>query len=173
MALPARKLELLNYANITDSTAILGTQEALTSFDRSVTLAANSVRAGDIYEVEGTIVHTATTGAETHDIQIGFGGATLLTVATIDPADGDVFYFRLRVIFRTVGATAAIQVDGIFVSGVPGTATARAVRTDAQTVDTTASMLVSAKIDRQAAAADADSAFLENFTVSKLQAFAA
>jgi hypothetical protein len=171
MATPSRKVELLAYVNTTDSTAITGTQEALTSFDRNVTLSANTIRSGDVFIVEGTIVHTATTGAETHDIQVGFGGATLLTVTGIDPADNDVFYFRLRVVFRSVGTAGSIQVDGIFISGAPGAATARAVRTDGQTVDTTANMLVSAKIDRQAAATDSDSAFLENFAVSKLQPY--
>ena len=162
------------------SDTITGTTEVETNFDVNYTLPANSVRVGSVVKIHASGIHTATTGAETHDMMLKWGVVDLVEATGIDPADNNVFCFDLVMSVRTIGAGAggstvvgsgyffsaaairedtavpAAQCSGLFL-GSAASSTA-AVRTDADQV-------LACAIDRQAGAADADSVRLDQFIV--------
>lgn len=155
----------LAYASVASSTPITGAQEAETNFDTTHTIPANRLRAGTVVRIRGQGIHTATTGAETHSILLKMGSTSLVTVAAVDPANADVFYFDFLVTIRTAGASGTMVGAGTFAAGVSGTASAKIVSLGSTAIDTTAAQVVAVAIDRQATATDSDSARLELFVV--------
>lgn len=161
----ARIVGGLVYRSVAASTAITGAQEADTAFDSSVTLPANTLKAGTVLRIRAAGIHTATTGAETHTMALKVGGVTVASKAAIDPANNDIFYFDAVVVCRTAGGTGTVVGTGVQGHGVPGTASAIPFLLASTTIDTTATAIVGVYIDRQATATDSDSARLEVLTV--------
>jgi hypothetical protein len=151
--------------SVSNSTAIDGTQEAATSFDRTRTIKGGRLRAGSQLRIRAMGSHTATTGTETHDMSLLLGSEVLATKASIDPANSDVFMFDFLVQVRTIGASGTIAGMGIMAFGASGTANPVVVRKAQATIDTTADLIVAVQIDRQATATDGDSARLEILSV--------
>ena len=164
------------------SAAITGTTETEANFDISYAMPANSVRVGSMMKLHGAGIHTATTGAETHDSLVKWGSVTLASVTGIDPADNDVFMWDLTVSVRSIGAGAGgstVVGSGYFSAGAANraaTATGTiagnvesvffgSAGTSTAAVQTDASQTLAIAIDRQAAATDADSARLDQFIV--------
>lgn len=145
------------YVSTADSTAITGATETKAAFDTKKTISAGVLKAGTTIHIVGWGKHTATTGAETHDISLEIGAAVITSTATVDPANGDVFMFEAWITVRTAGAPGSIVGMGRKRIGAVGTAEVPFVL-DATAFDTTIANDVAIYIDRQAAAADADSA---------------
>jgi len=146
--------------SISDSTAITGATETQTNFDNKITLPANFLKIGNRIRLCGAVKHTATTGAETHDILVVCGSTTLLSVATIDPANDNILEFVVEFQITAVGASGVVRGFAQYrATAAGGTATAWVDKAiDAVTLDTTAVNELAVAIDRQATATDADSA---------------
>lgn len=146
--------------SISDSTAITGATETQANFDNKVTLPANFLKVGNRVRVRGAVKHTATTGAETHDILVVCGGTTLLSVATIDPANDNIFEFDVEFGVTAIGGSGVIRGNAQYrATAAGGTATAWVDQAiDSVTLDTTAANDLAAAIDRQGTATDSDSA---------------
>ncbi|MDI7267969.1 MAG: hypothetical protein QME96_08240 [Myxococcota bacterium] len=171
----AKRVGGIASASTAASTAITGTTEVETNFDTNYTLPANSVRVGSILHLHGFGVHTATTGAETHDMLLKWGGVTLSSVTGIDPGDNEIFMWDMWLTVRTIGAGAGgstVTGSGDFHSGARatagGAATGKVIATGAAgattaAVQTDANQVLACAIDRQAGATDSDSARLDQF----------
>jgi hypothetical protein len=160
---------VLLYAAPSASTAITGTQENETAFDRNVTVPADMLLSGSVLRIRGAVTYTATTGTETHAIIVKIGSVAILTYASLDPSNNQVTYFDMCVQVRTVGASGTIYALGT-AAGVATSGTTNApvtVATEA-TLDTTVANLVAVYIDRQTSATDTDSARLDALIVELL-----
>jgi len=155
-------------SNTAVSTAITGTTEVATNFDRTQTIKANRLRPGSRVRVRACGIHTATTGAETHTMALKFGSVTVASKAAIDPANNDIFYFDFDIVIRTIGAGGTLAATGVMGFGASGTMNPTAVLKGSTAIDTTADIVVAVNITRQAAATDADSAQLEILAVEIL-----
>jgi hypothetical protein len=150
---------------ISDSTAITGATETESKFDNKVTLPANVLRVGSKIRIKGLAKHTATTGAETHDMIVVCGSTDLLTVTGINPADSDTFQFEVEFTVTAIGASGVITGVAKYRAGTATAGNWLTVPIDAVTLDTTAANEIALAIDRQAAATDSDSAVLREFSV--------
>lgn len=155
-------------ASVAASTAITGTQEAETNFDTTVTLAANTLKAGTRLKIRAQGIHTATTGSETHTILLKLGSTTLASKASIDPADNNLFYFDFEVVCRTAGASGTMVGCGLLGTGASGTGSVFPLLLAETSIDTTGALVVAVAIDRQSTATDTDSARLDFLTVDVL-----
>jgi len=153
------------YREVAASAAITGTTETEAVFDQSYTLPAASLKVGTRVRIRAQGIHTVTTAAETHDILLKLGSVTLAIFTTVDPANGDVFYFDFEFTVRTAGATGTIVGCGTGGAVTPTSGTAKVLILASTTVDTTAAVVIGVAIDRQATATDADSARLDYLTV--------
>lgn len=156
------------YVQTAASTAITGTQEADTAFDKSYTIPANTLKAGTRIRIRACGVHTATTGTETHTMALKIGSTTITSKASIDPANNDIFYFDIEVVIRTAGANGTMVATGVQAFGASGTAAAVAVLLASTAIDTTVTKNVAVYIDRQTTATDTDSARLDILAVDIL-----
>ena len=156
-------------AIVAASTAINGTQEAETAFDRNATIPANALEAGSIVRIRAQGIHTSTTGAETHSLILKIGATTVYTAAAIDPANNDIFVIDLEVCIRTAGvAGTCVGAGSALPAGASGTGTMKAVHLASTAIDTTVDNVVAVFVDRQAAATDGDSMRLDHLSVEVL-----
>lgn len=137
------------YTNTAASAAITAssTEEA---FDKSYTIPANSLAAGDVIRIRGQVIATATNSTDTLTVKLyigGMAGTAIFTTGAVDVANGDVAVFDVILIVRTVGATGTFVASGYAALGVPGTVTAKAVNLGSTAIDTTAAkdLVVSGK----------------------------
>lgn len=159
----------LVYKQVAASTAITGATETETIFDKNVSIPANRLAAGSVVRIRGQGVYTATTGSETHSLLLKVGSVTLTTMALIDPANSDLFYFDAVFVVRTAGASGTCVATGTQLSqAATGVGTAKPFFLAETTIDTTAAAIVGVYIDRQGTATDSDSARLDILTVELL-----
>lgn len=151
--------------SVAAATPITGATETETNFSTSYTLPANSLTAGSTVRIRAQGIHTATTGTETHTMLLKLGSTTLASVASLDPANADVWVWDFELVCRTVGAVGTVVGAGWFSSGPSGTGSAKGVALGSTVIDTTAALVIACAIDRQATATDSDSAQLEILTV--------
>lgn len=161
----ALKIGGLAYASTAASTAITGTTETETVFDTFYTLPANSLTAGCKLRIHAQGIHTSTTSSETHTMALKIGSVTLISKASIDPANNDIFAFDFDVVCRTAGASGTIVGHGSSDFGATATANPVTNYLASTTIDTTASNVIGVYIDRQSTATDSDSARLDLLTV--------
>ena len=162
----ARKVGGLASASVAASTAQLGTVETETNFDTTYTLPANTLKAGTVVRIVAQGIHTATTSTESHTILLKLGSTTIVSKASIDPADNDIFYFDCTLVCRTAGTSGTFVAAGVMAAAVPLTGTCNPFLKGSTAVDTTAALVIAVAIDRQASAADTDSARLDILAVT-------
>lgn len=156
-------------AIVAASTAITGTQEAETAFDQAVSIPADMLEAGSVVRIRAQGIHTSTTGTETHTIALKIGATTIYTVASVDPANNDIWVIDVAVTIRTAGASGTCVACGwALATGAHATGTAKAVYLASTAIDTTVANSVAVYIDRQATATDGDSARLDSLIVELL-----
>lgn len=162
----ARKVGGLASASVAASTAITGATETETNFDTTYTMPANTLKAGTVVSIRAQGIHTATTGSEDHTILLKLGSTTIVSFASVDPANNDVFYFDFEFVCRTAGASGTILGCGTAGPVTPTTGTAKVVNLASTTIDTTAALVIAVAIDRQGTATDSDSARLDYLRVN-------
>jgi len=154
------------FVQTADSTAITNTA-AETSYDASAyTFPANSLRAGDIIDIEAQILITAHTGADTLTNKLKIGGTVLASSGAVNNAANDVCTIRIRVIIRTAGAGGTFTCYGFIADGAPGTVTDKPITPVTGSIDTTANQALSLTGQWSASTAS-DSAKSQAFTVRR------
>ena len=152
------------YVSTAASTAITGATEVKTAFDTKKTIAANVLKAGTTLHIIAWGNHSATSGAETHDIALELGAVVVTSDAAVDPANGDIFSYEAWLTVRTVGAGGTIVGYGRKRIGAVGTAEVPFVLTETA-INTTIANDVAVYMTRQGAATDGDSAALQQIIV--------
>ena len=162
----ARIVGGLAYVNTAASDPITGATETETLFSTQYSLPANSLKAGTVVRVRAQGIHTATTGSENHSMILKIGSVAVTTMATVDPANNDIWYFDAVIICRTAGASGTIVASGTqLAQAQTGVGTAKPFFLASTTIDTTGANIIGVAIDRQASATDSDSARLDVLTV--------
>jgi hypothetical protein len=150
------------YCSVAASAAITGATETETLFDSQISLPANTLKAGTVVRVRAQGIHTATTGSEDHSMILKIGSVAVTTMAAIDPANSDLWYFDAIIVCRTAGAGGTIVATGTqLAQAATGVGTAKPFLLASTTLDTTGANIVGVAIDRQGTATDSDSARLD------------
>lgn len=131
----------LLYASVAASAAVSNTV-AETAFDKSVSIPADTLRAGDVIRVRAQVVATATNATDTLDVQLRLGTTDIVATGAVDVANGDIGYIDFDVTIRTIGAGGTMVGAGVVALGVPGTVTAKPKFLASTAIDTTAAISV-------------------------------
>jgi hypothetical protein len=127
------------------STAVTNTTTEAAFDNANVTIAANTLRAGDVIRLRGQGIATATNSTDTLTVQVYVGSTSIATTGAVDVANNDIFRYDIRVIFRTVGASGTMVVEGTVALGAAATVTDKNVFKASTAVDTTAAIVLSVK----------------------------
>jgi hypothetical protein len=161
----------LLYANVAASAAHTNTTtEAL--FDKSYTLPANLLKAGDRIRIRAQGIATATDSTDTLTVKLYIGGLTgtaIAATAAVDVANGDIFFIDAELEIRTIGGSGTFTACGVQALGVPGTVTAKPFLLGSTAIDTTATQVIGVGADWSVAAA-ANSCRLDVLTVQLIRA---
>lgn len=162
----------LVYTSIARSAAVTNTTTP-TDFDKTFTIPANSLKAGDIVRVKFQGTTPTANSTDTLAVALKFGSATGISLAAVDVANNDVFQGEMDFVVRQVGASGKIFGHGIAPPiGAAGTVTARPQTMAEATVDTTAAIVV--KLTGTWSVANAsDIAYLDALSVEILRRQAA
>lgn len=131
----------LLYAAVAASTAVTNTT-VQTAFDKSVTIPAGSLKAGDVIRVLLQAIATATNSTDTLAVALQIAGADVVATPAVDVANNDIAVIMADIVVRTVGAGGTFVAAGFASLGTPGTATARAVNKASTAIDTTAALTI-------------------------------
>jgi hypothetical protein len=127
----------LIYANTASSTAHTNTTDAA-NLDVSYSIAANTLRAGDVLRIRAACVCPSTNSTDTLTLLLTVGGVTVATTGAVDVANNDIGFFDATVTVRTIGASGTMIAHGLVGLGVPGTVTGKIFSLASSSVDTTA-----------------------------------
>lgn len=156
----------LVYAAAAASTAISNTASE-TPFDNiTLSLAADTIRAGDTYEFEAQAIATATNGSDTLTVKVKIGSTVIVTTGALDATNADLAVIRGTITFRTAGASGTLVADGIQIIGAEGTAV-KDWKLASTVVDTTAAMAITCTAT-WSNASSSNSCRLDNFTMRRL-----
>lgn len=137
---------LVAYTNTAASAAVTNsTVETL--FDKSYSIPAKSLRAGQLIKIRFQGIATATNSTDTLAVKLYIGGLTgtvLLSLAATDVANNDVFDGEYELIIRTDGASGTMVGCGTFKSipAAEGTATYKDDILASTAIDTTAAQVI-------------------------------
>lgn len=144
----------LLYNSVAESAEHENTTDAA-NFDKSFSIPANLLKAGDAIRIRGHVTVNDNNGTDTLTLLLKFGSVTVVASAALDVADSDVFYFDALVTVRTIGATGTIVANGVTAYDAAGTDTEPNNFVLAETsIDTTAAIVVAVNADWSAAHAD-------------------
>lgn len=156
----------LLYDNVAASAAVSNTVTE-TLFNKSYTIPANFLQVGDVLRIRGQVIATATHSTDTLTLKLylgGLAGTAIISSGAVDVADGDIGFFDVTIVIRTIGASGTFVATGLYSLGVPGTVTAKPFLKASSAIDTTASKVLG--IGATWSVADAgNSARLDIFTV--------
>jgi hypothetical protein len=144
------------------------------SFGRTFTIAANTLKVGDIIRIRahGTVTSSNSTDTFTAKLKIGpsttaVGSLTAIATTTaLDATNSDTFVIDTFIIIRTITASGTLVANTLMVYGVDGTTTVRGSQLASTAIDCT----VANKLDLSgtfSASSASNSARLESFTVIK------
>lgn len=155
------------YSATAASTAITGATETSTAFDASVTLPADTLKAGTVVDFTAWGKITAQTGAETHTFAYQVGSVVVGVTGNLDPGTNEYFHVRGQVHIRTAGASGTC-VGWVEISQGASGGSGSPLRyfLDSTTIDTTAANVCAVYLDRQAGATDSDSMRLDGHVVT-------
>lgn len=148
------------------STAISNTVSTEQDFDKTYTIPANSLKAGDLLRIRGHVVVSAQASTDTLTVKVYIGSTAVVTTAAVDAAVGDIVFFDILVVIRTIGASGTMVASFLQANGVPGTVTAKPGFLASTTIDTTAAKVVKVSATWSATSAT-NTCALQSFTVSK------
>jgi hypothetical protein len=157
----------LIFANVVASSAV---HDSLTetNFDQSVSLAANSWRAGDVIRARAWVRHTATVGADTSTVRLKLGSTAIVSSGALDVINDDLAYIDATIQCRTIGASGTLVASGVVSIGTAATATAKPFYLASTVFDTTAAITLA--VSEQWSTTNANSSRLDSFVVQRLAA---
>lgn len=129
------------YANTAASAAVSNTT-AETAFDKSYTIPANTLAAGDVITIKGWARATATNSTDTLNIKLKIGSTIIVASGALDVANDDMVYFEATLVVRTIGASGTFVATGTVTIGTAGTATVKSFYVASTTIDTTATQAI-------------------------------
>lgn len=140
---PGDAADRLVYSAVAASAAVSNTVTE-TDFDKSVTLPAGTLKAGDVVRVRAQATPTAGNSTNTLNLKLKIGSTVVLATGAVDVTDGggDVGYIEADVVVRTAGASGTMVAAGVTALGVPGTVTAKPNFLASTALDTTAAQAV-------------------------------
>jgi hypothetical protein len=143
--------------SIVSASAVAGASStAAVAFDRSLTIPANALQAGDVVRIRAQGLVVDQNGSDTATIRLRLGGSTLATSPAIDVADNDVFNIDSAVTIRTDGASGTLVASSLG-QGPDAAGTDLAVWGDilaSTAVNTTAAITVDATVQFSGSHAD-------------------
>lgn len=154
------------YAQVAASAAVTNTTTE-TNFDKTYSIPAGKLKAGDILRIRAQVIATATNATDTLTVRLKLGSTTIVATSAVDVANNDIAVLDVTIILRTVGASGTMVAFGFVSLGVPGTATGRAVNLASTAVDTTAALVAAVSAEWSVANAG-NSCRLDGFTVERL-----
>lgn len=131
------------------------TDEAI--FDKSYTLPANFLKAGDVLHIVGQVTVNDNNSTDTLTLTLrigGLSGTAVIATAAVDVADADVGFIDCYVAIRTIGAAGTFVATGTQGLGVPGTVTAKPFTKGSTAIDTTTAQVIAISADWSVAHAD-------------------
>lgn len=157
------------YVNAAASTAVSNGVTTEQFFDVTYTVGANSLKVGDILEIEGWAVVSVQASTDTLIVKVYLGGTAIVTTAAVDSAVGDIVHFKATVVVRTIGASGTFIAGGTQGNGVPGTVTAKPFFVASTAIDTTATQVIRASATFSATTAT-NTVALQTLRVNKVKA---
>lgn len=139
-AVPNGARDLL-YSSVAASTAVSNTTTE-TDFDKSISIPANTLKAGDIIRVRAQAIATSTNSTDTLNLKLKLGSTVILATGAVDVANNDIGYIDADLVVRTVGASGTMVAAGVTALGTEGTVTAKPGKLASAAVDTTAALVV-------------------------------
>lgn len=130
---------LLN-VQVAASTAIASSATE-TDFSRTVTIAASTLKAGDVIRLRGHVVVGGVTATPTLTVKVYLNSTVIATTGAVSVIAADVVNFDLLVTIRTITASGTFVCMGQTVATATGTATTKAQTTASTTVDCTAAVV--------------------------------
>lgn len=153
------------YQNTAASAAISNTTVE-TAFDKSYTIPANTLKAGDFVRIRGQAIATSTANTDTLLIKVYLGSTSIGTSGAVNATNSDVVVFDLWVVIRTIGTSGTyVSAGSVGVVGAAGTATMRETITAETAIDTTVTNAITVKAT-WSVADTADSVRLDILNVS-------
>jgi hypothetical protein len=146
------------YTNAAASTAVSNGVNTEQFYDVSYTLPANTLKVGDVLNIKGYVVVSATASTDTITVKLYLGATAIVTTAAVDAANGDIVEFEVNVVVRTIGASGTIVAWNTNANGVPATGTVKAGFIASTAIDTTATQLIRASSTWSATSATCTSA---------------
>lgn len=157
----------LTFAAVAAATAVTNTTTE-TDFDQSITLPANTLKAGDVIRVRAQAIATATNSTDTVNYKLKLGSTTILATGAVDATNNDIGYIEADIVIRTAGASGTMVAAGSTANGAVGTVTAKPAYLASTAVDTTAALAVKVSATWSAASAS-DSCRLDVLNVQILR----
>lgn len=143
----------LEYSSIAESAEVENTTTE-TAFDKSYTIPANTLKAGDILRVKACAFVVDNNSTDTLTLRLKIGSTTIIATAAVDVADNDVGLIEADILIRTIGGSGTLVAYGTQGLGVPGTVTAKLFRKASTAVDTTATQAITVTAEWSVAHAD-------------------
>lgn len=126
----------------TAASAAISNVSAITAFDKSFTIAANTLQVGDIIRIYAQGIATATNSTDTLTITLKIGSTTVVATAALDVANNDIFQIEAFLVIRTIGASGTFVTSGYNLIGPPATAAQISFFKASTTIDTTAAQAI-------------------------------
>lgn len=123
------------------SAAVTNTVVA-TTFDKTSTIQAASLQAGDVIRVRAQVIATSTNSTDTLQLNLLAGATVIGATAAVDVANNDIGTFIADIVIRTNGASGTLVASGEQSLGTPGTVTAKPFNKGSTAVDTTAAIVI-------------------------------
>lgn len=132
-------------------TANVATEQAFTNGAYSIP--ANTAVAGQVFTDEGQILVSSQNGTDKLVARVKLGGTTIIaTPAAYDPAANDLVTWDMKATFRTIGATAVVEVMATMSYGTAAAPTVIQARARLS-LDTTAAIASTVTVQFDAASA--------------------
>lgn len=157
----------LLYQNAASSAEVENTTVE-TAFDVSYTIAANTLRVGDVIRITAQATVNDNNSTDTLTLKLKIGSTIIVATAAVDVADGDVGLIVADLVIRSIGASGTFVASGTQALGVPGTVTAKPFFKGSTTVDTTAAQAITVTATWSVAHAD-NEVELTNLTVELMR----
>lgn len=155
--------------NLADSATVTNTTAETTFSNGTVTIPANTLKAGDQLRIRGTVRYPSTNSTDTAAVTVNLGATALVSFAALDVANADVMFFDVTVNIRTIGASGTFTAFGTYSAGVLGTATSRTATTLSTAIDTTVANTITVKVT-WSVASTSNQAILSNLVVEEVSA---
>jgi hypothetical protein len=123
--------------NAIAASAVISNTIAETAFDKSYSIPANSLKAGESLHIRAWGACPSTNSTDTLNVKLRIGGTQIVATGAVDVANNDIFLIDVVVTFRAVGSSGTLVAAGSVALGASGTVTAKAAALSSTSLNTT------------------------------------